>query len=362
MLPIKSSRYVKCLSRIDARTPPMSHASNMPSQSNPELLSELFNLLKPHLAELDRFLKKQINSSEEEIREHVAYCIDTSGKRIRPSLIFFSGWAGDQVVNEKLVKLAAVIETVHLATLVHDDIMDEADIRRNRPTVAKIHGNSTAVLLGDALFSHAVYLATQFSTSEVSERVAIAMRNVCTGEILQTMQRGDPDISLATYRRIIDLKTAELFQVACFLGARLADRSEAYVQAVGKFGRHLGIAYQIYDDLTDLVGSEEKVGKTLGTDIATGKPTLPIILLRDQLDEDEEVRLRRTLSGESKADIEFWLSKLSQNGVVNEVREAIFREIEVARQSLAPFSGDRDVELLHTLSELLWNQVDALHS
>ncbi len=340
----------------------MSHASNMPCQSNPELLTELFNLLQPHLAELDDFLKKQIGSFEEEIRDHVAYCIDTSGKRIRPSLIFFSGWAGDKIVSERLVKLAAVIETVHLATLVHDDIMDEADIRRNRPTVAKIHGNSTAVLLGDALFSHAVYLATQFPTSEVSERVAIAMRNVCTGEILQTMQRGDPDISLATYRRIIDLKTAELFQVACFLGARLADRPEDYVQAVGKFGRHLGIAYQIYDDLTDLIGSEEKIGKTLGTDIATGKPTLPIILLREKLDDEEEARLRQTLSGECDADIDFWLSKLSETGVVSNVREAIFQEIEKARGSLAPFSGSRDVELLHTLSELLWNQVDALQS
>lgn len=340
----------------------MNHASNMPSQSNPELLSELFNLLKPHLAELDGFLKKQIDSFEEEIREHVAYCIDTSGKRIRPSLIFFSGWSGDQAVNEKLVKLAGVIETVHLATLVHDDIMDEADIRRNRPTVAKIQGNSTAVLLGDALFSHAVYLATQFPTSEVSERVAIAMRNVCTGEILQTMKRGDPDISLATYRRIIDLKTAELFQVACFLGARLANRSDAFVQAVGNFGRHLGIAYQIYDDLTDLVGSEEKVGKTLGTDIATGKATLPIILLRDRLTEGEETRLRQTLSGKGEADIDFWLSKLSETGVVSDVREAIFREIETARESLGPFSGNRDVELLGTLSELLWNQVEVLQS
>ena len=176
------------------------------------------------------------------------------------------------------------------------------------------------------------------------------------------MKRGDPDISLVTYRRIIDLKTAELFQVACFLGARLANRSEAFVQAVGKFGRHLGIAYQIYDDLTDLVGSEEKVGKTLGTDIATGKATLPIILLRDRLTDDEEARLRQTLSGKGDADIDFWLAKLSETGVVSDVREAIFREIETARASLGPFSGNRDVELLGTLSELLWNQVDALQS
>lgn len=340
----------------------MSHASQTPSQSETKLLSGLFQLLEPHLATLDSFLFEQVSSFEEEIRDYVEYCIDTGGKRIRPSLIFFSGWQGEGVVDEKLVKLAAVIETIHLATLVHDDIMDEADIRRNRPTVAKKEGNATAVLLGDALFSHAVYLATQFPTSEVSEKVAIAMRNVCTGEILQTMQRGDPDIGLTTYQRIIDLKTAELFSIACFLGARLSGKGPGYVEATGNFGRHLGIAYQIYDDLTDLVGSEEKIGKTLGTDIATGKATLPIILLRDRLPPEDAARLRATLSGTMAPDIAYWLSKLNQLGVINEVREAIFNEIRSARDGIASFIGNEDADLLFTISELLWNQVEALQS
>jgi len=340
----------------------MSQASQTPSQSETKLLSGLFQLLEPHLATLDDFLLEQVNSFEEEIRGYVEYCIDTGGKRIRPSLIFFSGWQGEGVVDQKLVKLAAVIETIHLATLVHDDIMDEADIRRNRPTVAKKDGNATAVLLGDALFSHAVYLATQFPTAEVSEKVAIAMRNVCTGEILQTMQRGDPDIDLATYQRVIDLKTAELFSVACFLGARLAERDQSYVEAAGKFGRHLGIAYQIYDDLTDLVGSEEKIGKTLGTDIATGKATLPIILLRDRLPPEEAALLRATLSGESKTDVSTWQSKLVELGVIDTVQEAIFSEIRLAREGIASFVGSEDADLLYTISELLWNQVEALQS
>src|SRR5690606_26504005 len=159
-------------------------------------------------------------------------------------------------------------ETVHLATLVHDDIMDEAEIRRNRATVARKYSNATAVLLGDALFSHAVFLATQFPTNEVCRCVAESTRKVCTGEILQTLQRGDPELSMETYLRVIDLKTAELFRAACHLGARLAGFDDDYVEASGAFGRHLGIAYQIYDDLTDLFGSQDKIGKTLGTDIA----------------------------------------------------------------------------------------------
>ncbi len=340
----------------------MSQASQTPIPGESKLLSGLFQLLEPHLATLDAFLLKQVSSFEEEIREYVEYCIDTGGKRIRPSLIFFSGWQGEGVVDQKLVKLAAVIETIHLATLVHDDIMDEADIRRSRLTVAKKDGNATAVLLGDALFSHAVYLATQFPTSEVSEKVAIAMRNVCTGEILQTMQRGDPDIDLPTYQRVIDLKTAELFSVACFLGARLAERDQSYVEAAGDFGRHLGIAYQIYDDLTDLIGSEEKIGKTLGTDIATGKATLPIILLRDRLPKEDANLLRDTLAGKIDADITMWQSKLTELGVIQSVQEAILREVQLAREGIASYAGNEDADLLYTISELLWNQVEALQS
>jgi len=340
----------------------MSQASQTPIPGESKLLSGLFQLLEPHLATLDTFLLQQVSSFEEEIRDYVAYCIDTGGKRIRPSLIFFSGWQGEGVVDQKLVKLAAVIETIHLATLVHDDIMDEADIRRSRLTVAKKDGNATAVLLGDALFSHAVYLSTQFPTSEVSEKVAIAMRNVCTGEILQTMQRGDPDIDLATYQRVIDLKTAELFSVACFLGARLAERDQSYVEAAGNFGRHLGIAYQIYDDLTDLIGSEEKIGKTLGTDIATGKATLPIILLRDRLPQEEAALLRDTLAGKNEADISMWQSKLAELDLVESVQESIFREVQLARDAIASYIGKEDADLLYTISELLWNQVEALQS
>lgn len=340
----------------------MSHVSQTTSKNETKLLSGLFQLLEPHLEALDSFLLAQVSSFEEEIRGYVEYCIDTGGKRIRPSLIFFSGWKGEGIVDRKLVKLAAVIETIHLATLVHDDIMDEADIRRNRATVAKKDGNATAVLLGDALFSHAVYLATQFPTSEVSEKVAIAMRNVCTGEILQTMQRGDPDIDLQTYRRVIDLKTAELFSIACFLGARLAGSDDNYVQAAGKFGRHLGIAYQIYDDLTDLIGSEEKIGKTLGTDFATGKATLPIILLRDRLPAKENGLLRKTLAGELDPDLPRWLANLSEMGVIGEVREAIFDEIQRARDEISSFIGNKDADLLFTISELLWNQVESLQS
>ncbi|MBC2606833.1 polyprenyl synthetase family protein [Pelagicoccus albus] len=317
-------------------------------------------MLQPHLEALDACLEQQVEKFEPEIREHVSYSIDTGGKRIRPSLIFFSGWNSEGSVDKNLVQLAAVVETVHLATLVHDDIMDEADIRRNRATVAKKYNNATAVLLGDALFSHAVYLATQFPTNEVCREIAVSMRQVCTGEILQTMQRGDPDLDMETYFRVIDLKTAELFRVSCHLGAMLAGFDRSYIEAAAAFGRHLGIAYQIYDDMTDLFGSQEKIGKTLGTDIATGKPTMPIILMRDRLPESEAQELRETLAGKIEADVPRWLEKLKEMGIFEEVRQAIFEEIRKGREAIEHFEDNPSSLHLRTISQLLWNQVAAL--
>src|SRR3569833_2724704 len=143
----------------------------------------VFSLLKPHMAQLDLFLAEQIQSFEPEIQKMADYCIDTSGKRLRPALVFLSGWK-DGTITPELVRVAAVVELVHLATLVHDDSMDGADLRRNRRTAAKEFGAAAAVLLGDALFSHALNLATKFPTPEVCAAVSDSTRKVCAGEII----------------------------------------------------------------------------------------------------------------------------------------------------------------------------------
>jgi octaprenyl-diphosphate synthase len=236
-------------------------------------------------------LREQLVAFEPEIRAMVDYCIDTSGKRIRPTLVFLSGWQGAPRVQPELVRVAAVVELVHLATLVHDDIMDEADLRRSRMTVARKYGSPAAVLLGDALFAHALHLATQFPTTEICAAVSASTRRVCAGEIVQTLRRRSTNITRDEYWRIVDLKTAELFRVSCLLGARLAGFSDEYVEAVSRFGRHLGIAYQIYDDLVDFFGEEGRIGKTLGTDLASGKLTLPLLVLLERLSATEAVVL-----------------------------------------------------------------------
>jgi len=320
----------------------------------------VFAHLAPHLAELDRFLHGQLDSFEPEIRAMADYCIDTSGKRIRPALVFLSGWRGPGVIPPDLVRVAAVVELVHLATLVHDDIMDEADVRRSRRTAAREFGPVAAVLLGDALFAHALHLATQFPTTEICAAVSESTRRVCAGEIVQTLRRGSLNISLADYQRIIDLKTAELFRVSCFLGAKLAGAEPACAEAAARFGRHLGIAYQIYDDLADYFGTEARIGKTLGTDLASGKLTLPLITLSERLPLAERPLLAEEITGKRPPQLALRLQQMNDLGVFAAVTTAIHAELAHATAALAPWPTYPATSHLLALGDVLRAQVAAL--
>jgi octaprenyl-diphosphate synthase len=312
------------------------------------------------LAELDRFLRSQLSAFEPEIRTMADYCIDTSGKRIRPALVFLSGWTGPTEVTSDLVRVAAVVELVHLATLVHDDIMDEAEVRRGRPTAAREYGATAAVLLGDALFAHALHLATQFPTTEVCAAVSESTRRVCAGEIVQTLRRRTINVSRADYQRIIDLKTAELFRVSCFLGAKLRGSPNAYVEAASEFGRHLGIAYQIYDDLADFFGQENRVGKTLGTDLASGKLTLPLLILNERLSPSEQTIFSEEILGQRPPQPALRLRQMLDHGVFDSVADAVRSEIGAAREALNPWGGEAPTSLLLGLSDVLQQQLETL--
>lgn len=322
--------------------------------------SKVFKWLSPHMGELDSFLRQQIAAFEPEIRGMADYCIDTSGKRIRPALVFLSGWRGPNLISPDLVRAAAVVELVHLATLVHDDIMDEAAVRRNRDTAAKTYGPTPAVLLGDALFAHALNLATQFPTTEVCAAVSESTRLVCSGEIVQTLRRGSIDVSLADYYRIIDLKTAELFRVSCFLGARLSGSKPAYVEAVTRFGRHLGIAYQIYDDLADYFGEETRIGKTLGTDLASGKLTLPLLTLLERLPADERRKLTEEVLGHQPVQLSLRLRQMQETDVFETVARAVQAEIDSAIAALLDWPSEPPSPLLLELCNVLRAQVSGL--
>jgi octaprenyl-diphosphate synthase len=317
-------------------------------------------MLAPHMAALDQFLHGQLAAFEPEIRSMVNYCIDTSGKRIRPALVFLSGWKNADAVSPELVRAAVVVELVHLATLVHDDIMDSADVRRGRRTAMREFSPTAAVLLGDALFAHALHLAAQFPTTEVCAAVSESTRRVCAGEIVQSLRRGSTNLTPADYRRIIDLKTAELFRVSCYLGGRLAGSEDGYVGALDRFGRHLGIAYQIYDDLADFFGREEKIGKTLGTDLASGKFTLPLFALMDRLPPVDRAALSGEIGGARPSQPELRRKQMLDLGVFDAVEAAVQGEVSAARAVLAEWPGHLPTRHLLALSDVLLAQVVAL--
>jgi octaprenyl-diphosphate synthase len=341
----------------DAESPPPTAPAVLPRH---HAFAGVFSLLAQHMAELDRHLHGQLAAFEPEIRSMAEYCIDTSGKRIRPALVFLCGWRGPGAVAPELVRVAAVVELVHLATLVHDDIMDEADIRRSRRTAARHYGSNAAVLLGDALFAHALHLATQFPTTEVCAAVSESTRRVCAGEIVQTLHRGSTAVTRTDYLRIVDLKTAELFRVSCLLGARLGGREPDFVDAASHFGRRLGIAYQIFDDLVDFFGEEQRIGKTLGTDFASGKVTLPLLILFERLPAAEAAALAQEIAGKRPPQAELRLRQMEELQVFLEVAAAVRAEVAAAREALSRWQNLAPTPLLLGLGEILQAQVDGL--
>lgn len=316
--------------------------------------------VRGQLESLQVFMQAQVNQFEPEVRDLVDYCLRNGGKRIRPILLFYCGWPMEDHLEDDLVKAASVIEYVHLATLVHDDILDGATLRHNHPTVSEKFGSNVAVLVGDALFAQAMRLASDFPTVKICRAVSSATRRVCAGEIAQTFQSGNSTISVEEYLHIVDCKTAELFSLSCLLGADLAGYPADFVQAVGVFGRHLGVAYQIFDDLADFLGREERIGKTLGTDVAGGKYTLPLIVLLARLTESESRAIVHDLSSVQNPDLASLNHRMEQNGVFPAVRDYFQIEIQKAERSIEPFSDFSPSQFLLKISAFVTNRMNGL--
>jgi octaprenyl-diphosphate synthase len=241
-------------------------------------LDDVYSPIAAELAEAERIFAAELGSRYPFVQQMVEHCADFRGKRLRPALLLLCGRACGSVRPAHPV-LAAVVEMIHTATLVHDDILDEAMIRRHAATVNAEWGNETAVLLGDYLFTHAFHLAASLESTLACRWIGRATNLVCEGEMLQVHNRGNLEVDEAAYFDIIRGKTAELTAVSCRLGAHYAGAAEETVRALEAYGRELGIAFQIADDVLDLWGEERATGKTLGTDLEKQKLTLPVIRL-----------------------------------------------------------------------------------
>jgi octaprenyl-diphosphate synthase len=238
---------------------------------------DVFAPVAGELEEVERILARTLRSRYPRVAPIVDHVRHFRGKRLRPVLLLLTARACGHVSPAHAV-LGAVVEMIHTATLVHDDILDGASVRRHVPTVNARWNVPSAVLLGDYLFTHAFHLASTVD-ARACQLIGAATNRVCEGELCQGLESGNLDLTEEQYFDIIDGKTAELLACACQLGAIYAGASETMVQALGRYGRSVGLAFQIADDLLDLVGEEEATGKSLGTDLELQKLTLPVIRL-----------------------------------------------------------------------------------
>jgi octaprenyl-diphosphate synthase len=263
-------------------------------ESRPNL-SALYASIAAELSEAERIFQKEVGSRFPFVQQLVDHCADFQGKRLRPALLLLSGRACGRL-REAHAVLAAVVEMIHTATLVHDDVLDDAMVRRHAATVNAEWGNETAVLLGDYLFTHAFHLATTLDSTEVCRWIGQATNRVCEGEIQQVHERGNLDLAEEDYFAIIERKTAELTALCCGLGASYAGATHAIVTAMDRFGKNLGIAFQIADDVLDIWGEERITGKSLGSDLEKQKLTLPVIELLRLAEPGTAATVRRLLA------------------------------------------------------------------
>jgi octaprenyl-diphosphate synthase len=290
------------------------------------------------MAEVEARIRSELQSRYEELQPIIRHGALLGGKRLRPALVLLSG-ASSGPIGDDHVTIATVMEMVHTATLIHDDVLDGAKRRRHVPTINAKWDNAASILLGDYLFSHSFYLAATLGSTEACRAIGEAARSVCEGELRQNLNCGNLDLDEETYLELIHGKTAELTRVSCQLGARFSGASDRIVRSLARYGESIGIAFQIADDYLDIWGSDSQVGKTLGSDILQGKATLPLIRLMAESTEARRADIKSILLGPVSSRLPQLLPMLDQS----DARDYTFRR--------AQFFVNRGIDSLADLPE-----------
>ena len=313
-------------------------AANTAGQSTKSLmLQSIYAPVKDSLGKVEDTLQTNLRSDTPWVDQLLEHSWLLSGKRMRPVLLLLSGLvikqqsessANDSQLPKQLIPMAAAVEMIHTATLVHDDVIDKADTRRHKPTANAKWDNRTSVLLGDYLFTHAFHVGSKSESVQALAMLAAASNKVCAGEMKQNFHAGHFEIDAEIYYEIISEKTAELCAVSCAAGALLAGANEDTVERFEQYGRDVGMAFQIIDDVLDLVGDPNTVGKTLGTDLINRKPTLPIIHCLSKLSEDRKQDLLDIISDPKQ--LQRVLETLNSTGSIDFARDVAKTHIESA--------------------------------
>ena len=300
-------------------------------------------LIEDDFKATDACILQHLSSDVVLINQVGHYIVNSGGKRLRPMIVLLAaralGYPGAQHID-----LAAIVEFIHTATLLHDDVVDESDQRRNRDTANAVWGNAASVLVGDFLYSRSFEMMVAVGSMRVMEVLSHATNRIAEGEVLQLLNCNDPDTDEGRYREVILRKTATLFEAGARLGAIISDAEPAVEQAVADYGMHLGLAFQMIDDALDYGSSDREIGKNIGDDLAEGKPTLPLIRAIDQSDPATGAQLRSIIEQGGTEHLDEVLAAIESTDAIAYTARLATKEAAKAKQALEalPASTYRD--------------------
>ena len=283
---------------------------------------------------VDDAIRKSLYSEVVLINQVADYIINSGGKRLRPALVLLSAGVFGKIESQHHI-LSAVVEFIHTATLLHDDVVDESSMRRGRATANTLFGNAASVLVGDFVYSRAFQMMVSVQNMRVMDILAEATNIIAEGEVLQLLNINDADISDEDYLRVIHYKTAKLFEAATRLGAVICQASPQDEQAMAEYGMRLGTAFQLIDDVRDLSGDSEDIGKNLGDDIAEGKPTLPLLYAMRNGNEAQAHLIRKVIEQGGLDDLAAVVQAVNETGALDYVRSVAKQEAKLACQAIA---------------------------
>lgn len=303
------------------------------------------HLMAADMKEVDAVIQQRLASDVVLINQISHYIISAGGKRIRPMLVLlFANALGFR--GKERFELAATVEFIHTATLLHDDVVDESALRRGRATANALFGNAASVLVGDFLYSRAFQMMVSVNRMRVLEVLADATNVIAEGEVLQLMNMHDPDLAVEDYLKVIRFKTAKLFEASARLGAVLAGASHEVEDACASYGRCLGTAFQLVDDLLDYEGSTQELGKNVGDDLREGKPTLPLLIAMERAKEDERLLIRHAIEQGEVTRLADIVSIVRNTGAIDATRDAARTEADKARGNLSKLPASEYREAL----------------
>jgi octaprenyl-diphosphate synthase len=314
-----------------------------PHQLNP--------LIEPQFDAVTDYILNNLGSNVPLVEKIAHHIVEGGGKRLRPLLVLLSANAAGYK-GEEHIPLAAVIEFIHTATLLHDDVVDNSDLRRGNATANAQWGNAPSVLVGDFLYSRSFQIMVEIGRMEIMQVISHATTIIAEGEVLQLLNQRNPDTSEESYLQVILGKTAMLFEAATEVGAILAESSAEDREALRLYGRHLGIAFQIIDDLLDYLSDSDTMGKNVGDDLAEGKATLPLIhAMRVGSDEDRDL-IRHAIRKGGLDDLSPVLEIVQRNGSINYSRLKAAEEIDKAKNAIASLPDTSFKETLNQIADL----------